>query len=436
MDNQTFTLINIAIMVVVMWLVPLQFIPFFIWLERKGSALIQDRIGPNRAEILGVRLFGLIHNFADVIKLVWKEGFTPAGAHRSYYLLAPFWSMTLALLPLLVVPLAAPIEVAGRTVRFQAANFNVGVLYILALTSLGVFGVILAGWASNNKFSLLGGLRSSAQMISYELSMGLAVVGLLMVYQSVRMDGIVEAQGGALHFLGLALPLPNWGVFLQPLGFLLFLTAVFAETNRNPFDLAEGESELVAGYHVEYSSVKFALFFMAEYANMVAAAFLTATLFFGGYQVPFFPAQRLVANPLGTLTALCLGLAAAGTAVSFLLYRRGRSQEKLQKGFRRMESFLLAGGAVSVAVAALFVLLTAGLGAWTLPAWAPGILAAALQLACLTAKVLFFCWLFVWVRWTLPRFRYDQLMTLGWKFMLPVALLNLLVTAVVLLVQR
>jgi NADH-quinone oxidoreductase subunit H len=273
-------------------------------------------------------------------------------------------------------------------------------------------------------------------MISYELSMGLAVVGLLMVYQSVRMDGIVEAQGGALQFLGLALPLPNWGVFLQPLGFLLFLTAVFAETNRNPFDLAEGESELVAGYHVEYSSVKFALFFMAEYANMVGAAFLTATLFFGGYQVPFFPADRLVANPLGTLAALCLGLAAAGTAVSFLLYRRGRSQEKLQTGFRRMESFLLAGLAAGLALSALFVLLAAGLGAWTLPHWAPGVFSAALQLACLTLKVLFFCWLFVWVRWTLPRFRYDQLMTLGWKFMLPVALLNLLVTAVVLLLTK
>ncbi len=421
-------------MTVVMWLTPLQFIPFFIWLERKGSAIIQDRLGPNRAEIFGIRLFGLIHNFADVVKLLMKENITPSSANAFYYLLAPFWAMTVSLLPLLVVPLAAPIDIAGHTVRFQAANFGVGILYVLSITSMGVFGVILAGWASNNKFSLLGGLRSSAQMISYELSMGLAVVGLLMVYQGVKVDGIVESQGSLLTFNGHTLPLPNWGIFLQPVGFFLFLVASFAETNRNPFDLAEGESELVAGYHIEYSSVKFALFFMAEYSNMVVSAFLVSTLFLGGYQVPFASTETLVQKPQVTLFILCFMGITWGLAVGYLLYIYAQQQKPLYSGMKRWEPFILSGAGLGLAVGSLAIL--AFSSAITFPPWAPAVLAALLQMICLLTKVVFFCWLFVWVRWTMPRFRYDQLMNLGWKLMLPVALLNLLVTGVVLLIQK
>jgi NADH-quinone oxidoreductase subunit H len=434
-DNQTFALINITVMTVVAWLIPLQFIPIFIWLERKGSAIIQDRIGPNRAEILGFRLFGMIHNFADVVKLLMKENIVPANVNRFYFMLAPFWSMTVCLLPLLVVPLAAPLAWGEHTIRFQAADLGVGILFILSITSMGVFGVILAGWSSNNKFSLLGGIRSSAQMISYELSMGLAMVGLLMVYQDVRLSAIVETQGRLLSAWGHTLPLPNWGIFLQPVGFLLFLVASFAETNRNPFDLAEGESELVAGYHVEYSSVKFALFFMAEYSNMVVAAFVLSTLFFGGYQVPFVSTESLSQNPKLTLGLLC-GLVALlkGTA-GVILMKRGNQQKHLfEKGVKRMEPFLLAGLCFAVAFAAL-VLLAIGLGAGFSPI-VNGVATALLQLLCLSLKVLFFCWLFVWVRWTMPRFRYDQLMKLGWKVMLPLALLNLLVTGVIVLTQK
>lgn len=437
MDSaQLFTLLNITVMTVIMWLTPLQFIPFFIWLERKGSALIQDRIGPNRAEILGFRLFGIIHNIADVIKLLMKENITPTNVNRLYYLLAPFWSMTVSLLPLLVIPLAAPITVAGHPIRFQAANFDVGILYVLSITSMGVFGVILAGWASNNKFSLLGGLRSSAQMISYELSMGLAVVGLLMVYQTVKVDGIVEIQGHLLTVAGHTLPLPNWGVFLQPVGFILFLIAAFAETNRNPFDLAEGESELVAGYHVEYSSVKFALFFMAEYSNMVAASFLISTLFFGGYQVPFASTEELLQHPRAVLTVLCLLSAVGGAFFGILVSRRAEHQERLQPGSRRMESSFLKALGFGKAALALSLLACLWMGLLPAPEWLPGVLAALLQTLCLLVKVLFFCWLFVWVRWTLPRFRYDQLMKMGWKMMLPIALLNMVITAVVILVQK
>jgi NADH-quinone oxidoreductase subunit H len=187
-NSELFTLINIAVMTVVMWITPLQFVPLMIWLERKGSAIIQDRIGPNRAEIFGFRLFGMIHNFSDVVKLLNKENITPTNANSFFYTMAPFWSMTVSLLPLLIIPLAAPIDVFGHTIRFQAADFSVGILYILSITSMGVFAVILAGWASNNKFSLMGGIRSSAQMISYELSMGLAIVALV--------DGLSKRPGG------------------------------------------------------------------------------------------------------------------------------------------------------------------------------------------------------------------------------------------------
>ena len=434
MDNHLFTLINIAVMTVVMWLTPLQFIPFFIWLERKGSAIIQDRIGPNRAEIFGVRLFGMVHNFADVIKLLMKENITPSHANGFYYWLAPFWSMTVSLLPLLIIPLAAPMEVAGHSLRFQAANFSVGVLYILSITSMGVFGVILAGWASNNKFSLLGGLRSSAQMISYELSMGLSVVGLLMVFQGVKVDAIVETQGGLLTLAGHTLPFPHWGIFLQPVGFFLFLVASFAETNRNPFDLAEGESELVAGYHIEYSSVKFALFFMAEYSNMVVAAFLISTLFLGGYQVPFAPTQVLLKKPQLTLLLLCGGGILAGGFLGRVLYLSALDQKVLHTGMKRWEPFIFSAVGFGGAGMSLGLLVFSHFVA--LPVWAPGVLTALLQMICLLIKVLFFCWLFVWVRWTMPRFRYDQLMNLGWKLMLPLALLNLLVTGVFILVQK
>ena len=434
LDNQTFTLINIAVMTGVMWFIPLQFIPVFIWLERKGSAIIQDRTGPNRAEIFGVRLFGMVHNFADVIKLLMKENITPSHANKFYYWLAPFWSMTVSLLPLLIIPLAAPMEFGGHQIRFQAANFSVGVLYILSITSMGVFGVILAGWASNNKFSLLGGLRSSAQMISYELSMGLAIVGLLMVYQGVKVDGIVETQGRLLTWAGHTLSLPNWGLFLQPVGFLIFLVASFAETNRNPFDLAEGESELVAGYHIEYSSVKFALFFMAEYSNMVVAAFLISTLFLGGYQVPFAPTEVLLQKPQLTLLLLCLGGIVGGALLGTILYIGAQDQKKLYTGMKRWEPYILSSAGFGIAgLAAILLFLSFVV---TFPAWSAGVLTALLQMICLLVKVLFFCWLFVWVRWTMPRFRYDQLMNLGWKLMLPIALLNLLVTGVVLLVQK
>ncbi len=435
MDNQLFIFLNTTFMVVVAWILPLSFIPFLIWLERKGSAVIQDRIGPNRTDILGLRLMGYIQNFADTLKLMMKESVTPGRVNRFYYFLAPCWSMTIALLPLLVIPLASPETFGSRTLRFQAADLGMGALYIFSIAGLGVFGVILAGWSSNNKFSLLGGLRSSAQMISYELSMGLALAGLLMSYQQAGMGQVVEIQGGFLSFFGYALPLPNWGIFLQPVGFLLFLVCGFAETNRNPFDLAEGESELVAGYHVEYSGVKFALFFMAEYVNMTVVSFVLSTLFLGGYQVPFATADFLRQNPSVTLKILGLALVTGGGLFGFVLYLRAKRNQNQYQGLKRWEPFLISGTGFLGVLAGLACLGYAFLNG-PLPEWAPPVFTAVLQVLTLLVKVLFFCWLYVWVRWTLPRFRYDQLMKLGWRIMLPIALLNLLVTGVLILVQK
>jgi NADH-quinone oxidoreductase subunit H len=331
------------------------------WLERKGAAYMQDRRGPNRARILGLTLGGIFHPLADALKFLFKEDFIPDNAHRLFYQLAPMFALAPAVMTIAIIPFGPPVTIAGHRIALQIADLNVGVLYLFAISGMAVYGVVLAGWASNSKYPLLGGLRSSAQMISYEVSMGLSVVGVLMVFSSVQLSGIVQGQGGLLFGV-----LPKWGIFVQPLGCILFLVALYAEANRTPFDLPEGESELVAGYHTEYGSFKFSMFMMAEYLHMVVGSAVLATLFFGGWQFPY----------LGD------------------------------------SGFLFPGGS-SVAV----------------PAWA----VLALRIGSFVAKTLFFCWLYIWVRWTIPRFRYDQVMRLGWKVMLPLSLLNIFVTGLILL---
>ncbi|HSL91715.1 MAG TPA: NADH-quinone oxidoreductase subunit NuoH, partial [Candidatus Limnocylindrales bacterium] len=331
------------------------------WLERKGAAYMQDRRGPNRARILGLTLGGIFHPLADALKFLFKEDFIPDQAHRLFYQMAPMFALAPAVMTIAIIPFGPPVTIAGRTVALQIADLNVGILYLFAISGMTVYGVVLAGWASNSKYPLLGALRSSAQMLSYEVSMGLSVVGILMVFRSVQLSEIARGQGELLFGV-----LPKWGVFVQPLGFILFLVALYAEANRTPFDLPEGESELVAGYHTEYGSFKFSMFMMAEYLHMVVGAAVLSTLFFGGWQFPY--------------------LADSG--------------------------FVFPGGS-SVAV----------------PGWA----VFALRIGSFVGKTLFFCWLYIWVRWTIPRFRYDQVMRLGWKVMLPLALANIFVTGAILL---
>ena len=328
-------------------------VPILVWMERRGSGFIQDRLGPNRIPIFGRRNAGLIQPVADVIKLFLKEDIIPANVNRTLFLLAPFLVVFVAFCTFAVIPYGDTLEIGGMSIPLQVADVNFGLLFIFALASFSVYGVLLAGWSSNNKYSLMGGLRCSAQMISYEIAMGLSVIGVLMVFETLRLNEIARAQGNLLFGF-----LPSWGVFLQPLAFVLFLIASFAETNRTPFDLPEAESEIVAGYHLEYSSVKFAMFFMAEYMHMVVASGVIVTLFFGGWQIPWLPTDTLVS--------------AVGPIVTALL-----------------------------------------------------------QIAAFVVKLFFFLWLFIWVRWTVPRFRYDQLMGLGWKAMLPLALLNIFVTGII-----
>lgn len=308
-----------------------------VYAERKVSGYIQNRPGPNR-----VGPFGFLQPFADVLKLVFKENIVPVAANPFIHSLAPMLMVVIAMTSGAIIPFAR---------GFVIADIDVSVLVLLAMTSLSVYGVTLAGWSSNSKFSLLGGLRSSAQMISYELSMGTAVVSVVLIAGSLSLVDIVEDQSAGWAILG-------WNVIRNPVGCILFIVTAFAETNRAPFDLPEAEQELVGGYHTEYSGMKFGMFFLAEYVNFFIASFMIVTLFFGGYLIPFEP-----------------------------------------------------------------LLLQA------IPALEGSLLLMVLHVLTLLAKTAFFAFTFIWVRWTLPRFKYNQLMTLGWKYLLPIGLVNLLVIA-------
>ncbi len=412
------------------WIVPLIFLLVLIWVERKGSSFIQDRTGPNRAAIAGVRLAGLVHLIADVVKLLWKEMMIPAGVNRLFFMVAPFIGFTFVLLSFAVIPWADTLVVAGREIPMQVATLNVGVLFILAITSLEVYGAVLAGWASNNKFALLGGLRATAQMISYEIPLGLAIVGIFMTFETVQLNEIVRGQGELLWGF-----LPKWGVVVQPLGFILFLTAAFAEANRNPFDLPEGESEIVAGFHTEYSGMRFALFYMTEYVAIVLMAALIATLYFGGWQVPWMPTEKLVehASIVRSVLFAAFGVGAAVFAWWMWVFTkrvRGRF------GDMREKEGIVLGVPCAIAAVVLLYLLFRYYGAQPSEAGA-SVVALVSQTVMFLAKMAFFCWFFIWVRWSLPRFRYDQLMRLGWKTMIPLSFANILVTGlVILLVSR
>jgi NADH-quinone oxidoreductase subunit H len=350
-----------VVRVLIAMFLPLMLVPILVWAERKGAAYIQDRRGPNRASIAGLKLGGLFHPLADAVKLMWKEDFVPDHANRFLYQLAPVFAVATAMMTFAVVPFGPDVTIMGKVFALQGAPLNVGILYLFAIAGLGVYGVILAGYASGSKYPLFGGLRSSAQMLSYEVTMGLSIIGILMMFQSIQLSEIVRGQGEMLFGF-----IPKWGVVVQPVGFIIFIVAVYAEANRTPFDLPEGESELVAGFHTEYASFKFSMFFMAEYVHMVVGAAVIATLFFGGWQVPFLTDQGF------------------GTP-----------------------------GNVWASLPATAVLL--------------------LRIGAFFAKLLFFAWLFIWVRWTIPRFRYDQVMRLGWKVLLPLSLANIFVTGLILL---
>jgi NADH-quinone oxidoreductase subunit H len=359
------------------------------WVERKVIAHIQVRPGPYR-----VGPHGLLQPLADVIKLLTKEDLTPPFVNKFLYMGAPFLAITMALLSISVIPFGPEIQVAGYRTYMQLTDLNIGVLFVLAVSSMGVYGVALAGWSSNNKYALLGGLRSSAQMISYELPMSLAIASPLLLSNTLSLRELVEKQSGnMLHWNVLSGPFP------QIVSFVVFLIAAFAETNRVPFDLPEAENELVAGFHVEYSSMKFASFFMAEYANMITVSCMATLLFLGGWVAPW-PAKY------GSSLAPVLIFAGAGAVALFHGLTTARRRDRVS---------LPVAGIVFLGVAAVFLLPM--VQSWLLPLF---------WFCAKTGGILF---LFMWIRGTLPRFRYDQLMGFAWKYLFPVAIANLLITA-------
>lgn len=440
--NQVLDLVIIALKAIVIVLVTFIMGPTLIVMERKLSAYIQDRPGPNRAHILGLRLWGFIYVAADAVKIFTKENFVPAHAHKVFFYLAPMITMAVVLTTGAILPFADNLVWEGVNIPMQVLPINAGILWMFAFASLGVYAVILAGWSSNNKYSLLGALRSTAMLISYEIPMGLAIIGLLMIYGTLDLNLMVQQQGGMLTFFGLfplgvqlgpvALGIPNWGVFLQPIGFILFLVAMFAETNRTPFDLAEAEGELVAGFHTEYGGMKFGMFLFGEYMAMTVMSAAMATLFFGGWQVPFLDTEALKTLSLPLMRGALGGgavvlLVFAGLAFQFYRNHLGR-----WKDMRDNEGLVMA---ILFAGLALLALGSMGLSFLipSMPVWGGVAFAAVAQFLAFFTKVFLFGASYIWVRWTVPRFRYDQLMDLGWKYLLPLGLVNILLTGTVLL---
>ncbi len=388
LTNQQFFYVISVVKVVVVFAVLMTVLAYLQWVERKVIAHIQVRPGPYR-----VGPHGLLQPLADVIKLVTKEDLIPPHVNKPLYIMAPFLAITFALLSISVIPFGPEISIAGRPTNMELANLNIGVLFILAVSSMGVYGIALAGWSSNNKYSLLGGLRSSAQMISYELPMSLAIAAPLLISNTLNLRELVNTQaGGIWHWNVLHGPFP------QIFSFIIFIIAAFAETNRVPFDLPEAENELVAGFHTEYSSMKFASFFMAEYANMITVSCMATLLFLGGWIAPW-PAEY------GSSFVPVVIFAAAGVIALF-----HGAQAKLKMDKLTFPVF----GVIFLVIAAIFLLPI--VQAWLLP------------LFWFCAKVGGILFLFIWIRGTLPRFRYDQLMNFTWKFLFPIAMLNLLVT--------
>ena len=333
------------------------FAPVLTWVERKQSAIMQDRIGANRADIMGFTALGLFHAIADAIKMFTKEDFIPQGANRFLHTLSPIIAVIPAILTFAVVPFGGQYELWGTKINLVISDLDVGLLFVFAIASIATYGYVIAGWASNNNWSLLGSMRTASQMISYEVTMGLTIVGVLMVYGTLKLTEIGAAQEDFL----------NWGFFLQPVGFFMFLAASIAENKRIPFDAPEAESELVAGYFTEYSGLKFGMFFMSEFIEMVTIGAIVTILFFGAWHIPFLSSATLLSwlDFLGTNWAT-LALMLIHIGVFF-------------------------------------------------------------------AKVIFFIWFQMTIRWTLPRFRYDQIMKLGWKILLPLSLANILITGLVIL---
>ena len=401
--------------------------PILVWIERRVAGLIQDRLGPNRCHINGIRLGGLIQSFADMLKLVFKEDFQAKAIKESFFFsLAPVIVFASAFLSFMVMPFADDLIINGERFIMQGLPMDLGVLWFLAFAGLSVYGIMLGGWSSRNKYSLLGAMRAGAQVISYEAAMGLSLVSVLITYGSIHLGDIVTYQGQLLFGF-----IPAWGIIVQPIAALIFIITAFAEANRTPFDLAEGESEIVGGFHTEYSAMRFGLFFVGEYVAMSASSALIVTLFLGGYHLPYLNTQTLQTYMPYILSFLIIALPLA----SFYAMRWIKKHNRWHKAsdIRNNESAFLQKGLIGInilIVIGLGIVLFLGLGETSI-----NVATAVIQVTTFALKLLFMNFVFVWVRWTLPRFRYDQLQELGWKVLMPLAIANIFISAIVVVVR-
>ncbi len=421
--------------------VPVLYILLLIPMERRGAGFMQDRQGPNRSYIKipyfgRIRLLGYVQNMCDGAKLFFKEMFAPKGASKFLYYVAPAIPFAIVFLSPCVIPWFGPMvfEWGGKAVTISGSilDSEVGILLLFGFSSLSAYGAVLAGWASKSKYSYLGSLRTTSMTISYEVCQGLSMMGLLVLAGSFSLTDIVNWQE---HHV--------WGIVAQPVAFFCFLIATIAETGRAPFDVAEGEPELVAGYHTEYGAMQFGLFYMGEYSHICISSFLMATLFLGGYSVPFVTTETMQAHMGGSLAILCGVLAFLFLAFLHMMHRYSKKllaskQSNKMVILQEYKLYKLIGW---VAVA---VFVAGGVCSWLyynpVQTVVDGVLTntlgaalgtAAIHLLVLVVKSVAFCWVWIWVRWTLPRFRYDHVMNLGWKIILNIALVNLVVTAIV-----
>jgi len=402
-------------------------IPVLVWLERRIASLIQDRLGPNRTNVFGFRFGGVVQSFADVVKLLLKEEYYPSHIKTGKWLfmLEPVITFAVALLAFMAIPFADTLHIDGEALRVQALPIDYGVLWYLAIGAIGVLGVIFGGWLSHNKYALLGSARAGSMVISYELPLGLSILAFIVTYNTVDFNAMVQWQSGT--FLAF---LPAWGILVQPIASIVLIVSLFAETNRNPFTVAEGESEIVAGFMTEHTAMKFAMYFMGEYIAMNTASAVIITVIFGGYQIPWVSTEMMLQN----FSVFAMALMISVPVIVGLLIKWMRKNNTVRptvstdsgRNFEtKVLTIALLGMTALIEVILLYLMFFAD------SALANSITVMLFQIVVFVVKLMMFNIFFIIIRWTVPRFRYDQVQHLGWYYLLPLSLLNLLVTALV-----
>ena len=402
-------------------------IPVLVWLERRVASLIQDRLGPNRTNVFGFRFGGVVQSFADVVKLLLKEEYYPSHIKTGKWLfmLAPVITFAVALLAFMAIPFADTLHIDGEALRVQALPIDYGVLWYLAIGAIGVLGVIFGGWLSHNKYALLGSARAGSMVISYELPLGLSILAFIITYNTVDFNAMVQWQSGT--FLAF---LPAWGILVQPIASIILIVSLFAETNRNPFTVAEGESEIVAGFMTEHTAMKFAMYFMGEYIAMNTASAVIITVIFGGYQIPWVSTEMMLQN----FSVFAMALMISVPVIVGLLIKWMRKNNTVRptvstdsgRNFEtKVLTIALLGMTALIEVILLYLVFFAD------STLANSITVMLFQIVVFVVKLMMFNIFFIIIRWTVPRFRYDQVQHLGWYYLLPLSLLNLVITAIV-----